>query len=73
MFGCRFRRICWLDTSAQRFNGRSTAGLDYAAVLDMVIAAERPVSIYFARKMNAAGREGARVHHQEWPKRAAMP
>ena len=28
-----------------KVNGRSTRGLDYAAVLDMVIAAERPITL----------------------------
>ena len=50
-----------------RVNGRSTRGLDYAAVLDMVIAAQRPITIHFERrgtKAEAAATE--REVHREW-------
>merc|ERR550537_1821391 len=36
-----------------RVNGRSTSGLDYAAVLDMIIGAPRPITIHFERKGQA--------------------
>ena len=52
-----------------RINGKSTSGLDYAAVLDMVIAAPRPVKIHFARRGAPASSEGAtseRIAHFEW-------
>ena len=55
-----------------RVNGKSTAGLDYTGVLDMVIEASRPVTITFERRGRAAGGdvtgEGgvARVTHEQW-------
>ena len=55
-----------------RVNGRSTAGLDYGGVLDMVVKADRPVTIHFERKGKQQGQQpvggtGARVEHQQWP------
>lgn len=48
-----------------RVNGRGTAGMNYAAVLDMVREAARPVTINFERKgIRAAPAE--RVAHQAW-------
>ena len=55
-----------------RVNGKSTAGLDYTGVLDMVIEASRPVTITFERRGRPAGGdvtgEGgvARVTHEQW-------
>ena len=50
-------------------------GLDYAAVLDMVIGAARPVTLHFERR--GAKPQGAlpvRTPHQEWtPTPAAEP
>ena len=57
-----------------RVNGRSTAGLDYTGVLDLVIEAPRPITLHFERKgagaqLQADGSDGgvARVEHQQWP------
>ena len=52
-----------------RVNGRSTQGLDYAAVLDLIIDAPRPVTIYFERQgaaKGAAAAEAPRVAHSDW-------
>jgi hypothetical protein len=54
-----------------RVNGDSCLGLDYAAVLDLIIGAARPVTIVFERgaTMGArvqGGSAGARVAHEEW-------
>lgn len=50
-----------------RVNGQGTVGLDYAAVLDMVREAERPVTIHFERRGLAAP-DGTteRVPHEDW-------
>ena len=44
-----------LGDTVSRVNDTSTAGLDYAAVLDLVCSAPRPVTVHFERK----GRSGA--------------
>ena len=50
-----------------RVNGDSCLGLDYAAVLDLIIGAPRPVTIVFERGAGAARTQGgARVPHQDW-------
>lgn len=53
-----------------RVGGRSTAGLDYAAVLDAIIEAPRPVTIRFERPPSGASAAFAptqrRVEHTEW-------
>ena len=36
-----------------RVNGRSTSGLDYEAVLSMIIDAPRPVTIHYERRVAA--------------------
>ena len=50
-------------------------GLDYAAVLDMVIGAARPVTIHFERRgAKPPGVLPVRTPHQEWtPTPAAEP
>ncbi|KAL3930759.1 MAG: hypothetical protein SGPRY_001403 [Prymnesium sp.] len=50
-----------------RVNGRSTRGMEYADVLDMVIGAPRPVTIHFERR--GAHNDAIavpRAVHQEW-------
>ena len=57
-----------------RINGKSTSGLDYGAVLDMVIAEPRPIKIHFARRGAPASSEDAssgRIAHFEWKAGAA--
>ena len=52
-----------------RVNGRSTAGLDYTGVLDLVIEASRPITLHFERKATAQQADGtaaARVTHDQW-------
>jgi len=51
-----------------RVNGRSTSSLDYAAVLDMIIDAPRPVTIHFERsgRPEGAARTYERVQHTDW-------
>jgi hypothetical protein len=51
-----------------RVNGRSASGLDYAAVLDMVIEAPRPVTIHFERRgaKKEDGVAAERIAHTEW-------
>jgi len=65
-------KIC-IGDKLTRINGRSTRGMDYAAVLDAVIAAPRPLIIHFERKGHGPPEQGAsvnqevlRVEHQEW-------
>jgi hypothetical protein len=50
-------------------------GLDYAAVLDMVIGAARPVTLHFERRgAKPQGALAVRMPHQEWtPPPAAEP
>jgi hypothetical protein len=53
-----------------RVNGKTTAGLDYAGVLDTVCSAPRPITIHFERKGAGATGVGARaserVVHEDW-------
>lgn len=57
-----------------RVNGRSTRTLDYRAVLDMVIAAERPVTIHFERRGTSPPEPSVRrEQHTDWQSRAAPP
>jgi C-terminal processing protease CtpA/Prc len=49
-----------------RVGGTSTRGLGYAAVLDMVIDAPRPVTIHFERKGARPQGDPARILHEEW-------
>ena len=52
-------RIQPSDT-VSRVNGRSTAGLDYAGVLDLIIGAPRPITLHFERRgAGAMGPAGA--------------
>ena len=51
-----------------RVNATSTKGLDYAATLDIIIAAPRPLAIMFERSPQPGGEAevAARVPHTEW-------
>ena len=54
-----------------RVNGKSTEGFDYSKVLDLVINAERPVTIMFERApseetVEIVEDEATRVKHVEW-------
>ena len=51
-----------------RVNGRSTSGLDYVAVLDLVREATRPVTIHFERRSNQRAPQTAapRAPHVDW-------
>lgn len=52
-----------------RINGRSTEGLGYDAVLDMVVEATRPVTMHFARRgapRTAEAAAAGRITHTEW-------
>jgi len=52
-----------------RVNGQSCLGLDYAAVLDLIITGDRPVTIVFERNgratTSATATDQARVPHEE--------
>ena len=50
-----------------RVNANTTNGLGYAAVLDLIVAAPRPVTIHFERRAGGGKHEAAsRVQHVEW-------
>ena len=51
-----------------RVDGRSTRGLDYRAVLDLIVGAPRPITIHFERKGAAGGDDqpAPREAHSEW-------
>ena len=49
-----------------RVNGVSCAGLDYAAVLDLIVGGPRPVTIAFERDGRGGGAGSSRVVHEEW-------
>ena len=53
-----------------RVNGRSTAGLDYAGVLDLICNAPRPITLHWERSgkgsIDAQISSSARVRHQAW-------
>ena len=61
-----------------RINGESTTGLDYGAVLDMVIHADRPITLHFARNAKAEQADdvpdapAARIAHTEWKSAAGQ-
>ena len=60
-----------LGDRVARVGGRSTAGLDYAGVLDLIVGAARPLTIHFERRGAGAGGEAdggtaVRVAHEEW-------
>lgn len=60
-----------------RINGKSTVGLEYTGVLDMVIEATRPVTITFERRGGSESADAAqpRVAHDQWkhPSTSASP
>ena len=64
--------------AVSRINGESTTGLDYGAVLDMVIHADRPITLHFARNAKAEQADdvpdapAARIAHTEWKSAAGQ-
>jgi len=58
-----------LGDKVVRVNGKSTRGCDYAAVLEMIIGAPRPLTLHWERQGNRS-QEAARVSHADWKPRA---
>lgn len=54
-----------IGDKVMQVNGVSCRGKDYGGVLDMIIGAERPLTIVFERKPGET-REKQRVLHRQW-------
>ena len=58
-----------LGDRVARVNGRSTQGMDYERVLELIINASRPVTIHWERpgkQHQVQGRPQERVAHRQW-------